>query len=230
MKKLFLSLTILFLSLFILPATPTFASSTSCTIIYGGGQVCPEEVSFRVKKLVQTAPKSSSFTEDDLSINDKKFPVNEEIKFKIVIENTGTKDINDIKVIDTIPQFVNFVSGPGTFNASAKTLTFNIDLPKGATHTEIITGRVTDASMLPQDKSIVCVINSVRAEAPNGAVAEDSIQFCIEKKVLGLVPTPQVFETPSVTTIPTTGAETIYLAGIVAGGIGGLILRKRTGR
>lgn len=225
MNKLLFSLFALAL-FFLLNTGVVSANSSSCQIIYGGGQVCPQNVSFTVKKEVRK-PNSTTVFVSDLSINDPKFTPNSKVFFKITIKNTGTAEIRNMTITDTLPQFVTFVSGG---KVSGKTVTITLDkLTPGASRSFDVEAKVVDASLLPQDKGTVCVINKAKGEV-SGESAEDSTQFCIERKVLGANPTPQVVTTTPPKTVPTTGPEMLPLLALVASGVTGILLRKKTSR
>src|SRR3989344_4286188 len=103
--------------------TPT--PTVECQPIYGGGQVCPQAGNIIVNKTVKN-PGTGNFV-DNLSINDPKFSGSQIVNFRITITNTGNGVMSNININDIFPQFVNFVSGPGSFNNSTKTLSFTVN-------------------------------------------------------------------------------------------------------
>jgi len=181
MKKITNSLIIIFLSLAFLSFSKQALANVYCDDQYGGN--C-REIDLQIDKLIYD-PESNSFV-DNLGINDYKFTSNEQITFKLKIRNNGEETFQHIDVRDYLPDYVLHQSGD---------LDFDIyDLVPNETEERDIVVKVVSSQNLPQDKSIVCVVN--KAEATNGADSDsDTSQFCIEEKVLGM------------TTIPKTGAN-----------------------
>lgn len=223
MKKL-ITLTILTTLLFALKPQ---GASADCTALYGGGEECPPSFSYSIQKLVQKPGKAGGEYVNNLSINDPKYSPTQTVSFEITVKNTGSQTIPTITVTDTFPQFVSFVSGPGSFDANNKTLTYTINnLEAGKTVKNTVTGKIADSNLMPSDQGIVCLINQARAKDSNGAENASSSQFCVQKQVLG-GSTPQVLPAPSVTSTPATGPEMLSLAMLLPGAIGGFILRRK---
>lgn len=214
----------------LLLATQVFAAGESnCQIVYGGGVVCPpQQVKFVINKQVQKPGKSGSDFVENLTINDPRFSPNQNVNFKIIVENTGDRDITNLNVIDTFPDFLSFVAGVGNTNVGAKQISFIIGtLKKGEKMEFVITAKTAQDNQLPANQAITCVTNNVRATASDGVTAEDNAQVCIEKQVLGAVPTPQVFEKPRAKELPPTGPELGLLAALIPTGLAGFYLRKK---
>src|SRR5450830_1234420 len=112
MKKLLLSLFLLS-ALSFLPGK----AYADCQTVYGGGQTCTYS-SFSLQKFVQV-PGQSNFVNNLYS--DSPFALSQTVNFKIIVTNTGSQDLSSVTVIDTFPQYVNFVSGPGSFNKNNNT-------------------------------------------------------------------------------------------------------------
>ena len=199
-----------------------------CQAIYGGGEVCPPSFNFSIQKLVQTPGKSGNSFVNNLSINDPKYSPSQNVNFQIVVKNTGSNTISTLTVSDKLPQFVNFVSGPGSFDSNTKTLTFTINnLGAGQSQTFTVTGKLADANLMPSDQGIICLINQASATDSNGATNTSSSQFCVQKSVLG-TSEPVVFAAPKVVTTPATGPEMLPLMALIPSGLAGFILRKKT--
>ncbi|MCL4415439.1 MAG: DUF11 domain-containing protein [Actinobacteria bacterium] len=207
-------------------------ADTSCQPIYGGGQTCEQVGNISVNKTVLN-PKTNTFV-DNLDVNDVKFSPDQTINFKINITNTGSAKLNKISLRDVFPQFVNFVSGTGNFEASMKLLSFTIDgLNPNETKTFDIQGKVAPNDQLPNDKGIVCVVNQAVATVEGtGQVSQDNSQFCIQKTVLTAETTTKgglkVFPQPTITTTPSTGPEMWSLLGLIPTGTLGYFLRKKS--
>lgn len=211
---------ILFALLF---SKPAFAGSSNCQAIYGGGQVCPQ-ITFSITKMVQSPTKGGQFVKN-LTINDARFAPGQNVNFQITVQNTGSQDISKIDVVDTLPDFLTFVSGPGNFDQKTKQLTFSVqNLGAGQSMNFTFTAKVADANSLPNDKSVVCVTNQVTG-ASNGITANDSSQLCIEKQVSQA---PQVFPPKQMQQTPPTGPEMLPLLGLIPGGLAGFFLKRST--
>ena len=229
MNKFFLS--VFALAIFALMASTQGALAyTGCQPIYGGGQTCVQVGNVVINKTVKN-PQTGSFV-DNLSINDPKFAPASSVTFNITVANTGSSTINKVTVKDTLPQFVSFTSGPGSFDSNTKVLTFDVsDLKAGETKTFTIVAKITDAGQLPADQGITCVVNQALATAENGQQSSDNSQFCIQKPVLGETKGGlKVFPAPAITTTPPTGPEMLPLIGLIPTGLFGFLLRRKTSK
>ncbi|RJP46614.1 MAG: LPXTG cell wall anchor domain-containing protein [Armatimonadetes bacterium] len=201
-------------------------NNSSCQVVYGGGQVCPTNISFTINKLVQSPTKGGDFVEN-LSINDPKFSPNSPITFQIVIKNTGNNKISNLLIEDTFPQFVNFEAGAGNFDRNTNKLSFNIkNFEAGQTQTFTVTGKIADTAAITTEEAIVCVTNKVKATEAGNVSASDFSQICIEKPVQAAIPGIQ--KGPGLKKIPSTGPEVFPLIGLAGSGILGYFLRKKT--
>ncbi len=203
---------------------------SNCQIVYGGGQVCQSQIKFTINKLVQKPGKGGGDFVDNLTVNDPRFAPNQNVNFKIVVENTGDTDISNLNVVDTFPQFLTFVSGVGNSNAGASQINFVVNsLPKGQKAEFIITAKTADGAQLPNNQAVTCVINNVTATSTDGQQATDNSQVCIEKNILGVTTpnTPQIFQKPTVNQVPSTGPETDILFGLISSGALGFFLKKK---
>ena len=224
MKKLF-TLIVLGATLFALK--PQMAEA-QCTALYGGGESCPSKYSYSIQKLVQKPGKSGGEYVNNLSINDAKYSPTQTVSFEITVKNTGSQTIPTITIVDTFPQFVSFVSGPGSFDSNNKTLTYTINnLEAGKSVKNTVTGKIADSNLMPSDQGIICLINQARAKDNNGVENASSSQFCVQKQVLG-GSTPQVLPAPKVTSTPATGPEMLPLLALLPGALGGFILRRKS--
>lgn len=207
------------------------AGNSSCQVIYGGGEVCPPSLKFSVDKLVQRPGKGGEFV-DNITINDPKYGPNQQVTFKIKIQNTGDKAIEKLDVTDTLPEHLSFVSGPG--KQENKKITFTIEnLDPGKTQEVTMVAKTAEEKNLPSDRGIICgetVTNRIKAVEKNGSEAQDRSEVCIEKKVLGAVPAPQVFKTPPMKVTPPTGPEILALPFLASLGAVGMYLRKKSSK
>lgn len=219
MKKL----SVFILSLAFLSFVGVTKVNADCSQIYGGGTICPTSYTFNVQKFVQR-PDNGNYT-NSLSINDPKFSADQTVKFQIIVQNTGSQTIPTITIVDIFPQYINYVSddSSGSFDSNAKTLTVTIsNLGSGQSKTINVTTSVVDTSLLPS-VGTVCVVNTATGTDNNGATQNSQSQLCIQKSVLGAVQ-----PAPVITTTPPTGPEMLPLALLIPGGLGGLVLRKKS--
>ena len=224
MKKLF---TIFALSLALLAFKPHTVSA-DCTTLYGGGVSCPPTFNFTINKLVQVPGKGGGNYVDNLSINDPKYSPSQAVNYKLIVTNTGSETIPQLYVKDVFPQYINFVSGNGSYDSNSKTLNFTINnLPAGQSIGYVLNAKTADANSMPSDKAVLCVANQVTATDTNGATDSDSSNLCIQKQAI-TNPSPQVLPATTVTTTPPTGPEMLPLLALVPGVFGGLILRKKS--
>ncbi len=224
------TLTTLFVTgAFLATAGTSFAAagSSQCQVVYGGGEICEDKIEFTLDKKVLLPTKGGNYV-DNLTINDFRFQVGNTATFKIIVKNTGDKKIDTLTVVDTLPEHVNFVSGPGTYNNNNRTVTYTINnLEKGQSNEQVFT--VTIANSLPSNQGIVCLTNQAAATNNNGITAKDTAGLCVEQGVTTVQPTPgpQVFQKVPVKNIPNTGPETLSLLALIPAGIAGFTLRKR---
>ena len=214
--------------------TPKAFADISCQPIYGGGQTCVSTGSISVNKTVMN-PQTSKMV-DNLGINDPKYAPGYIITFQISVTNTSNSAISHTDVKDTFPQFINFSTGPGSFDEALKTLSFGIE-NLGANETRVfnVLGRVADASNLPDAQSIVCVVNQVNAVTNQNSTTQDNAQFCIQKQVLQPAQTTTItkggFPILSPVTVvasPSTGPESLVLFSLIPTGLAGWMLKKHS--
>ncbi len=211
--------------LFASVATAAFAGDvSSCQPVYGGGEVCRENVKFTINKTVQSPTKGGNYV-DNLSTNDPRYAAGAVINFKISITNSGDRDITNLNVVDTFPQFLNYVSGISNANVNGQQINFVIaKLEKGKTVEYVITTKAADAGQL--NLAITCVVNKVVATTNEGPEASDQSQVCIEKSII--TPTPEIMAKPMIKKVPQTGPETDILFGLISTGALGMFIRRRS--
>lgn len=199
------------------------AGNSNCQVIYGGGENCDPQISFTLDKKIQKANKGGELV-DNLSINDERFVSGQDVIFRISLHNTGDQKTT-VTVVDSLPNYVDFISG-GTYDNDKRTVSNTLSLePDEKKEINIVT-RVVPDPRLAQDKSVSCVTNIAKGTANNGATADDSAQFCIERKVTKK-PTPQVFDKTPVKKIPETGPEMLPLLGLIPLGAAGFAMRRK---
>jgi len=188
-----------------------------CQPIYGGGQTCTN-FNFTINKLVQM-PNGSNFV-DNLSINDPRFSPSQIINYELIVTNTDSNTIPTINIVDTFPTYINFVSGPGSFNSNTNTLSFTVsNLGAGQSQTFNLQAKTANSNTVPA--GVTCVINQASGDDTHGDTASDSSQACIQNSTAVLPAT-------TVKTTPATGPEMIPLALLFPGALGGLFLRRKS--
>jgi uncharacterized repeat protein (TIGR01451 family) len=218
MKRVFYTL-ILFAALTFFLPNKAYAD---CQTLYGGGQTCTS-YSFSLQKFVQV-PGQSNFV-NNLSINDPKFSMSQTVNFQLIVTNTGSNNISSVTIVDTFPQFVSFVSGPGSFNSNNNTLTFVVNnLNVGQNQTFNLSGKIASSGV---PAGITCVVNQASGTDNNGDTNTASSQLCIQNVVNG-TPTPVVLPVAQIKTTPPTGPEMLPLLALIPGALGGLYLRRKS--
>jgi len=186
---------ILFAILLLITVPQQAQASGTCSGFYGGGYKGSESCA-RItidKKVLK--PGSKDYV-DNLSLLDPKYHSADTVVFQIVVQNTGSEDLTDLQVVDTLPQYVSFVSGAGSYDKNTNKLSFTIaSLKAGESQTFYVSTKAAD-NITFNNNGTVCTTNNVRAEKKDKAAAEDSSSFCIERvlkvqpPVLGLKETP----------------------------------------
>lgn len=201
---------------------------SNCQVIYGGGQVCANKIQFTIDKKVLTPTKGGTFV-DNLGMNDVKFQPSQQVTFKITVKNTGDKKIDRLDVKDTLPSYITFVSGVGTYDKNTNVLSYTIaNLEKDATNEQSFVGTIAGSDKLPQNQSVICLTNAAQATDNNGIMAKDTAGLCVEKGIIVKKPTPPVYESVPVKKIPETGPEALSLIALIPAGLAGFALRKKS--
>lgn len=153
-------------------------------------------------------PSNGQFVEN-LNANDYKFLAGQEISFKLEIRNTGQTDLNNVQVKDRLPDQLNFVSGPGKFDQSSRTLNFTIDkLSPGESKTFEIKAKVNDPLTMT-----TCLTNYAEVRV-NELFAQDNAVFCIESKILGTTTTELPKTGPTENMLMLLGSTGFLILGI----------------
>lgn len=197
-RKILKLILILVLGVNVLVLVPkkVFAGWT-CEPIYGGGERCWGTGEILIDKTVKN-PSTGLFV-DNLGVNDPKFAPGQEVLFRLEVKNVGQGTFSKVTIKDVFPSYLDFVWGPLGWDSSSNTLQFDIyDLKAGESRQYEVMARVFDKDRLPQDKSLICVVNTGRVEA-DGRSDEDQAQVCFEKRVLG------------VQFLPPTGVENLWV-------------------
>ncbi len=198
----------------ILASLAVFAPSVSadtCTTQYGGTTTCvPSDLT--INKQVKN-PSTNIFVEN-LTTTDPTFTPGSDVTYKLIIKNTSGETFNPVTVRDTLPAYLTFVAGPGTYNSETKVLEFTLEnLIAGETRTIEILARVANADQFPAGKSLFCVTNVAYVSALN-RLDSDSAQACLQNGEV-------------VRYLPVAGYnDLMILLPFVGVGLGGLALLK----
>lgn len=194
-------------------------SNSACTTVSTGTYTSKEScVKITIDKKV-LKPGTSDYV-DGLSATDPKYGIDQNVTFKVVVQNVGDENLTDITVVDALPQNVTYVSGAGNYDQGRNELSFNIDnLEVGKSQEFFIVAKTTN-SMSFGDKGFVCVTNNVRASANKGVQVDDAAQFCVERP-LKVQPPVIVKKTPP------TGPMDAALPILMSMGGAGIFLRKK---
>ncbi|KKS98733.1 MAG: hypothetical protein UV73_C0001G0254 [Candidatus Gottesmanbacteria bacterium GW2011_GWA2_43_14] len=181
--------------------------------VYGGGVIVSKSGELLIDKMVLN-PATDAFV-DHLGPTDPKYRSLQIVTFRIRVENSGEESLGEVVVTDLLPDFVDFMSGPGSYDQDSRKLTFTVEnLEPGESEEFHIKARASHQATLPEEKNIVCPVNI--AEAVTGDRQEkDESQFCIEKEM-------------EVEQVPETGADPFMITAIGSALSAGIWFRKKS--
>jgi uncharacterized repeat protein (TIGR01451 family) len=189
------------------------------------GQPAPSESILVDKQVSKPVTKTKGGTlqyefVDNLTPSDIRFQPGMDIYFKVRVKNTSSITLNNVMVADKVPYYLNAIEGPGTYDASTQTISFNAGtFAPNEEKVYWFKMQWFAQSQLPADKGLMCATNYVRAYT-NNASDDDTAQACVEKQVL------------AVKTAPKAGPEMNIL--LVAGQLGllgfGINLKKKAAK
>ncbi|PJA53253.1 hypothetical protein CO166_02535 [Candidatus Roizmanbacteria bacterium CG_4_9_14_3_um_filter_36_11] len=127
---------------------------------------------------------------DNLSPSDPRYSPSQDVWFRVKLKNTSDQSFTAVTIKDHVPVYILPIQGPGSWDLENRIITWNAgDFAVDEEKSYYLKMRVYDQSMLPLDKGLFCIINSVEARN-NVAYDDDSSQVCIEKTVTGVVKVP----------------------------------------
>lgn len=194
-------------------ATPVYADM--CTTQYGGTTTCsPSDLT--INKQVFN-PVTKKYVEN-LTTTDPTFTPTSEVTYRLIVHN-GSGETFQANVKDTLPPYLSFVAGPGTYNKDTRILEFKLEnLIAGETRNVDILAKVANANAFPAGKSLFCVVNVAEVRALN-RFDSDSAQVCLQNG------------TSIATTLPVAGFDNLTLLLPFAGvGLGGFALLRKQKR
>jgi len=208
-QSIVLSLTGIVASAFIF--APSVAADT-CTTQYGGSTTCvPTDLV--INKTVEN-PVTHGFV-DNLTTTDPTFTPDSLVTYHLTITNNSGQTFDPVNVKDILPPYMTFYAGPGTFDASTNSVSFQLNnLIAGESRTVEIVLKVMDANQFP--KNLFCV-NNVSEVRSLDRFDSDSAQVCLQNGPV-----------TSVTTLPVAGFDDFSLLLPFAGvALGGFALLKK---
>lgn len=149
---------------------------------------------------------------DNISSSNKVFYQNDVIEFKIKVTNTGTTNMKNIKVTDTLPPFLKLIFFPGSYNSTDNKVEWTIDeLNAGHSQEFLIRAKIDKATEV---KTLTKETNVATAKVDEVSEKDDATYYLGGKD--GVI-------------IPETGSmdlvvQTISVIGL---GLSGFALRKK---
>jgi len=156
-----------------------------------------EDKSIIVDKKVRDAKSDKFF--DNISSKDRIFYQNDEIEYKIIVQNNGSKRLDDIYITDFIPSNITVLENPGVLNPSTNVIDWKLDgLNAGESKEYFIKAKIDI-----KDNKIIDLTNKA-AVTVQQVGDQDYATISIGKS-----------------TVPNTGSELIVLQSIL--GLGGIV-------
>src|SRR3990167_10888624 len=102
-------------------------NAQSCTTQYGNGQYGAPCVPIDVTINKQIKNPISLIFVENLGPSDDKFSPGAEVHFKLIVHNASSQDWSRVTVRDTLPQYLSYVAGPGSYDTNSKVLTTDLE-------------------------------------------------------------------------------------------------------
>lgn len=192
-----------------------------CGTQYGGQ--CPPPPSILIDKMVgQAIMTKGGVTNvtyvDNLTPSDARFRAGQQVYFKLRVKNTSSVNLINVTVKDYVPSYLQPIEGPGAYDASTQTITFNAgSFVPNEEKIYYLTMQVFPQDRLPADKGLFCLVNRALASTDQTS-DDDTSQLCIEKEVI------------AVAKVPSSGPEMglVLLTGELIALGAGMMLRKKS--
>jgi uncharacterized repeat protein (TIGR01451 family)/LPXTG-motif cell wall-anchored protein len=185
-----------------------------CTTQYGGSSNCtPSDLT--INKQVYN-PVTKTYV-DNLTTTDPTFTPGNEVSYRLIVKN-GSGETFQANIKDILPPYMEFVSGPGTYNKDTRVLEFKMEnLIAGETRTVDLIAKVVNADKFPSGKSLFCVVNVAEVRSLN-RFDSDSAQACLQNGPVTVTKLPVAGYTDMMMLLPFAG---VGLAGA------SLLLKKK---
>lgn len=111
-----------------------------------------------IEKMVGKPAQTKGSTEqldyvDNLSPSDPRFSPDGQIVFRLKVKNTSDVTLYDVQVKDFVPAYLTPVSGPGSFDSSSRTVSFNAgDFTAGEEKVYFLTMKISPQNQILQTK------------------------------------------------------------------------------
>jgi uncharacterized repeat protein (TIGR01451 family)/LPXTG-motif cell wall-anchored protein len=172
-----------------------------CEAVYGGGEKCIVNKSFRITKEVREKDEDDDDAEDKINVEK-----GEEFVFVITIKNTGEVEVDDMKMKDFLPDELKLIEGDLTEEWD------NFDF--GDKKTFHLTVKVKD-SEFERDNFEKCIVNKAEVRKDGDFEGADTATVCYKKGEISELP-----ETGATAGIALSGLGTALTAF-------GLVIRKK---
>jgi len=128
---------------------------------------------------------------DNLSASDVRFKPGDEVWFRISVKNTSNTDISTVVLYDYLPEYLEPVEGPGTYDKATRTITYQAgDFSTDEEKIFYLKMKIKNQNDLPADKGLFCFSNKAKVIKGTSAADEDTAQLCVEKTVTPGTTTP----------------------------------------
>ena len=154
---------------------------------------------------------------DNVSSSTKIFRECEIIEFKDKVTNTGTTNMKNIKVTDTLPPFLKLIFFPGTYNSTDNKVEWTIDeLNAGNDQVFLIRAKINQATEV---YTLTKETNVAIASVDEITEKDDAIYYIKNGTA----------SAESTVVLPETGSISLVLetAGAIGAAISGFALRKK---
>lgn len=172
-----------------------------CTTQYGGSTNCtPSDLT--INKQVYN-PVTKTYV-DNLTTTDPTFTPGSEVSYRLIVKN-GSGETFQANIKDMLPPYMEFVSGPGSYNKDTRVLEFKMEnLIAGETRTVDLIAKVVNADKFPSGKSLFCVVNVAEVRALN-RLDSDSAQACLQNGPVTVTNLPVAGYTDMMMLLPFAG-------------------------
>lgn len=154
---------------------------------------------------------------ENLGPTNTSFGAGDTVEYKLKVTN-GSGETMNVTVEDSLPQYMTWLGGNGTYDINSNKVTIKIDNMAAGTTAELnVLAKVAGSKDLPAGKNQFCVTNTARVTSPARPTGDDdTAQMCISTDILG------------VTKLPTAGFNDLAMLLPFAGlGLSGLFLMKK---
>ena len=255
MKSIIVLFTFIFTILLFGPSR-AHADVKNCRPVFGGGETCTEANNIEIDKFIKN-PANNNYV-DNLDPSTMSVTPDQSLTFRLTIKNKKDTRLNNIKITDTLPSSLEFVSASDNakYDKNKHTVNYEVDLESGKSLNLSLITKVSS------NATTGCVTNQALADV-EWKKALDNSQFCIagtnsfpttkdqttqsrQPQVApqtasttqedNLQPQPgsltkggkTLYPTPNVTNNPNTGPEAIAFIALIPTAAIGLFIKRRS--